>query len=418
MANLGRIALQRVFLSGRRHLTCAPIVSLRPIRKKTVSGAAFFVRCTSTSPNASKASDEEHHSIIKDTEKPKGEPTKHEFQAETRMLLDIVARLLYSDKEVFVRELISNASDALEKFRYLTVLDREGLRDPNRVLEIHISTDKQARTLTIQDTGIGMSKEELIANLGVIARSGSKAFIEQLKSKELTSDSSNNIIGQFGVGFYSVFMVADKVDVYTRSSMEDQGYKWNSDGTGSYQIQDAEGVQCGTKIVLHLKTDCREFCDETTVENVINKYSNFIGSPIYLNGKKANIVQPVWLSEPKSVTVQQHNEFYRFISGSYDVPRYILHYKTDVPLSIHALLYFPEGKPGLFEMSREVESGVALYTRKVLIKNKTDNILPKWLRFVKGVVDSEDIPLNLSRELLQNSALIRYSIASIRLPII
>lgn len=143
-------------------------------------------------------------------------------------------------------------------------------------------------------------------------------------------------------------MVADKVDVYTRSSLEDQGYKWSSDGTGSYEIQDAEGVQCGTKIVLHLKLDCREFCDDTTVENVINKYSNFIGSPIYLNGKKANIVQPVWLSDPKSVTVQQHNEFYRFVSGSYDVPRYILHYNTDVPLSIHALLYFPEGKPGMY----------------------------------------------------------------------
>jgi TNF receptor-associated protein 1 len=252
-----------------------------------------------------------------------------------------------------------------------------------------------------------MSKDDLIANLGVIARSGSKAFLEQLKSKDLTSDSSSNIIGQFGVGFYSVFMVADKVDVFTRSSTEDQGYKWSSDGTGSYEIHEAEGVECGTKIVLHLKTDCREFCDDSTVENVINKYSNFIGSPIYLNGKKANIVKPVWLSDPKTVTVQQHNEFYRFISGSYDVPRYILHYNTDVPLSIHALLYFPEGKPGLFEMSREVESGVALYTRKVLIKNKTDNILPKWLRFVKGVVDSEDIPLNLSRELLQNSALIR-----------
>jgi TNF receptor-associated protein 1 len=405
MANLGRIALNRLFLNGRKNLY-NNLNPLRNFRRNQVN--VFLVRCTSTD---TAPRDDDYHSIIKNTERVKGEPSKHEFQAETRMLLDIVARSLYSDKEVFVRELISNASDALEKFRFITLSDDDNLkgqlRDTNRALEIHISTDKQSRTLTIQDTGIGMSKDDLIANLGVIARSGSKAFLEQLKSKDLTSDSSSNIIGQFGVGFYSVFMVADKVDVFTRSSTEDQGYKWSSDGTGSYEIHEAEGVECGTKIVLHLKTDCREFCDDSTVENVINKYSNFIGSPIYLNGKKANIVKPVWLSDPKTVTVQQHNEFYRFISGSYDVPRYILHYNTDVPLSIHALLYFPEGKPGLFEMSREVESGVALYTRKVLIKNKTDNILPKWLRFVKGVVDSEDIPLNLSRELLQNSALIR-----------
>ncbi|XP_017787134.1 PREDICTED: heat shock protein 75 kDa, mitochondrial [Nicrophorus vespilloides] len=354
---------------------------------------------------------EDYHTIIKDTEKPKGESTKHEFQAETRMLLDIVARSLYSEKEVFVRELISNASDALEKFRYLLLSSEEAkqtLQAQDRQLEIHISTDKQNRTLTIQDTGIGMSKDELISNLGVIARSGSKAFLEKLKDKNAAGgENANNIIGQFGVGFYSAFMVADKVEVYSKSSTGDQGYKWSSDGTGVYEVQEAEGVQNGTKIVMHLKMDCREFCDEDTVSNIINKYSNFVGSPIYLNGKKANAVQPLWLMDPKNITPQQHSEFYRYISNSYDLPRFTLHYNTDAPLSIHALLYFPDGKPGLFEMSRETETGVALYTRKVLIKSRTDNILPKWLRFVKGVVDSEDIPLNLSRELLQNSALIK-----------
>lgn len=322
------------------------------------------------------------------------------------MLLDIVARSLYSDKEVFIRELISNASDALEKFRYLSLTPEETKKiiDPDRSLEIHISTDKHNRTLTIQDTGIGMTKDELNSNLGVIAKSGSKAFIEEFKSKQ----SSENIIGQFGVGFYSAFMVADKVEVFTRSPNDSEGYKWSSDGTGTYEIQPAEGVTPGTKIVLYLKADCREFSDEDTIKEIIKKYSNFVGSPLFLNGKKANIVQPLWLADPKTITSDQHKEFYRFISGSYDFPRYTLHYKTDVPLSIRALLYFPEGKPGLFEMSRETESGVALYCKKVLIKNKTDNILPKWLRFVKGVVDSEDIPLNLSRELLQNSSLIRY----------
>ncbi|KAF7283880.1 hypothetical protein GWI33_022911 [Rhynchophorus ferrugineus] len=350
---------------------------------------------------------DDYHNIIKDSEKPIGESTKHEFQAETRMLLDIVARSLYSEKEVFIRELISNASDALEKFRYMSLSDTENtnIKDCDRSLEIHISTDKNNRTFTIQDTGIGMSKDELTQNLGIIAKSGSKAFLEEVKQKQAAGD--NNIIGQFGVGFYSAFMVADKVEVFTKNSSDTEGWKWTSEGTGCYEIQPAEGVQYGTKIILHLKAESREFADEDTIKSIITKYSNFVGSPIYLNGKKANILQPLWLMDPKNVTPQQHMEFYKFISGSYDIPRYTLHYKTDVPLSISALLYFPEGKPGLFEMSRETESGIALYTKRVLIKSRTDNILPKWLRFVKGVVDSEDIPLNLSRELLQNSNLIR-----------
>ncbi|CAH1114223.1 unnamed protein product [Psylliodes chrysocephalus] len=399
LGRLSRIlALRQIQLQARNN-----IIRNEGVKRVTITNRNF-ARLLSTQTSTK---DDEHHSIIKDTEKPIGESTKYEFQAETRMLLDIVARSLYSEKEVFVRELISNASDALEKFRYIAASggdEAKNIKDLDRALEIHISTDKHNRTLTIQDTGIGMTKDDLIAHLGIIAKSGSKAFMEQIKEKAASGD--NNIIGQFGVGFYSAFMVADKVDVYSKAAGEENGYKWSSDGTGSYEIQIAEGVQNGTKIVIHLKADCREFADEDTIKNVINKYSNFVGSPLYLNGKKTNIVQPLWLSDPKSVTQQQHNDFYRFISGSYDTPRYTLHYKTDAPLSIRALLYFPEGKPGLFEMSRENESGIALYTRKILIKNKTDNILPKWLRFVKGVVDSEDIPLNLSRELLQNSALI------------
>lgn len=327
------------------------------------------------------------------------------------MLLDIVARSLYSDKEVFVRELVSNASDALEKFRYTIHTAGEGEKDftdADRALEIHIGTNKQDRVLSIQDTGIGMTKEELIANLGTIARSGSKHFLEQVKEKGASTENAQNIIGQFGVGFYSAFMVADRVDVYTKSSKTGSvGYKWTSDGSGNFEIQEAENVRVGTKIVIHLKADCREFSDEDRIREVIRKYSNFVGSPIYLNGKQANQIQPIWLMEPKDVTQDQHNEFYRFVGNTFDTPRFTLHYKTDVPLSIRALLYFPEGKPGLFEMSRDSDIGVALYTRKVLIQSKTENLLPKWLRFIKGVVDSEDIPLNLSRELLQNSALIR-----------
>lgn len=369
------------------------------------------IRAFSTQTAEDNKSTSGYHSIIRDSEKAIGESDKHEFQAETRMLLDIVARSLYSDKEVFVRELISNASDALEKFRYTIHTAGEGEKnyaDADRSLEIHIGTNKQDRVLSIQDTGIGMTKEELIANLGTIARSGSKHFLEQVKEKGASTENAQNIIGQFGVGFYSAFMVADRVDVYTKSSKADSvGYKWTSDGSGNFEIQEAENVRVGTKIVIHLKADCREFADEDRIREVIRKYSNFVGSPIYLNGKQANQIQPIWLMEPKEVSQDQHNEFYRFVGNTFDTPRFTLHYKTDVPLSIRALLYFPEGKPGLFEMSRDSDIGVALYTRKVLIQSKTENLLPKWLRFIKGVVDSEDIPLNLSRELLQNSALIR-----------
>ncbi|XP_073963383.1 TNF receptor associated protein 1 [Choristoneura fumiferana] len=344
----------------------------------------------------------------KDGETLKGTSEKREFQAETRMLLDIVARSLYSDKEVFIRELISNASDALEKFRYLSVsaaTEGKQLEQTDRALEIKLITDKQNRTITFQDSGIGMTKEELTQNLGTIARSGSKSFIEEIKKQG--ADQASSIIGQFGVGFYSAFMVADKIEVFTRSSIAGSpGYKWSSDGSGVYEIQEADGVPIGTKIVVYLKTDCREFSDDETVKGIIKKYSNFIGSPIILNDQQVNSIKPLWLMEPKEVTQEQHVEFYRFIGNSYDKPRFTLHYKTDAPLSIRAVLYVPEGKPGLFELSRDSDVGVSLYSRKILIKSKADNILPKWLRFVKGVVDSEDIPLNLSRELLQNSNLI------------
>lgn len=330
------------------------------------------------------------------------------------MLLDIVARSLYSENEVFVRELISNASDALEKFRYTihTAGDNQSqYDDPGRAMEIRIGTDKPGMMLTIQDTGIGMTKEELINNLGTIARSGSKSFLEEVAKKgggAAIDANASNVIGQFGVGFYSAFMVADRLEVFTRSArIGEPGLLWSSDGSGTYEIQEAEGVAVGTKIVIHLKTECREYADEDRIKAVIKKYSNFVGSPILLNGNKANDIQPLWLMDPKEVQMDEHIQFFRFVSNSYDSPRFTLHYKTDVPLSIRALLYFPEGKPGLFEMSQTNDTGVALYTRKILIQSKTDQLLPKWLRFIKGVVDSEDIPLNLSRELLQNSSLIR-----------
>ncbi|XP_040297739.1 heat shock protein 75 kDa, mitochondrial [Bufo bufo] len=341
------------------------------------------------------------HTIISDTESVQGVASQHEFQAETKKLLDIVARSLYSEKEVFIRELISNGSDALEKLRHKLMSQGSGLPE----MEIHLHTDSEKGTLTIQDTGVGMTQEELISNLGTIARSGSKAFLEALQNQ---TDSSGKIIGQFGVGFYSAFMVADKVVVYSQSSEPGSpGYCWTSDGSGVFELAEADGVRPGTKVIIHLKDDCKEFASEDRVREVVTKYSNFVSFPLYLNGKRVNTLQALWMMDPKEIGEWQHEEFYRFIAQAYDKPRYTLHYKADAPLNIRSIFYVPEMKPSMFDVSRELGSSVALYSRKVLIQTKATDILPKWLRFLRGVVDSEDIPLNLSRELLQESSLIR-----------
>jgi TNF receptor-associated protein 1 len=374
------------------------IVSLSFPRRPFSTGSRLL------SVEAETQEEEEYHNIIKDNERGKGPADKHEFKAETRKLLDIVAKSLYSEKEVFIRELISNASDALEKLRYLQTTGNEGISS-GTPLEIHIALDEDKKTMTIQDTGIGMTKDELIANLGIIAKSGSKEFLDQVEDNK---EVNKNIIGQFGVGFYSVFMVGETVDVYTQSHKAgNKAYKWNSDGLGSYEINEAENVQPGTKIVIHLRGDSYDYAKEDMIKDVIKKYSNFVGVPIYLNGKKVNVIQALWTMEQRDITEDMHEEFYRFIANAYDRPRYSLHYKADAPINIRALFYVPEYKPTLFDMSRETDVSVTLYSRKVMILAKANHILPKWLRFFRGVVDSEDIPLNLSRELLQDSGLIR-----------
>ncbi|XP_049600645.1 heat shock protein 75 kDa, mitochondrial [Syngnathus scovelli] len=341
------------------------------------------------------------HTIIRDAETVQGSFSKHEFKAETKKLLDIVARSLYSEKEVFIRELISNSSDALEKLRHQLMTSGNQMAP----MEIHLQTDAGKGTFTIQDTGVGMNQAELVANLGTIARSGSKAFLEVLQNRV---EASSAIIGQFGVGFYSAFMVADCVDVYSRSAEPDSpGYKWSSDGSGVFEMAKASGVQPGTKIVLRLKDDCKEFASEDRVKDVVTKYSNFVSFPIFLNGRRLNTLQALWMMEPKEISEWQHEEFYRYVAQAYDKPRYMLHYRADAPLNIRSIFYVPETKPSMFDVSREMGSSVALYSRKVLIQTKAADILPKWLRFLRGVVDSEDIPLNLSRELLQESVLIR-----------
>jgi TNF receptor-associated protein 1 len=342
-----------------------------------------------------------------DTETSTGTPQNFGFQTETRQILDIVARSLYTEKEVFIRELISNASDALEKRRHLQLVSEADLEPNDAEPKIMLWVDEKKRTFTIQDTGIGMSKEELVENLGTIARSGSKAFIQKLKGGEVPADAAETIIGQFGVGFYSTFMVASEVKVYTRSQLKGAaGYLWRSDGGGDFTITEAEGVAPGSKIIMQLKETESTFSSQSVVERIIKKYSNFIGFKIFLNGKQVNTVEALWRKVPSTVTEEQHEEFFKYIASAYDKPLYRLHYKVDAPLSISSVFYIGQTHAEKFGVAR-LEPNVNLYCKKVLIQSKSKALLPEWMRFICGVVDSEDLPLNISRENTQDSSALR-----------
>ncbi len=329
-------------------------------------------------------------------------PQKFEFQAEIKQLLDIVIHSLYTEKEIFVRELVSNASDALEKFRHLQLTEKE-IFDDKLDLEINVTTDDKAKTITLQDFGIGMTREELVENLGTIAHSGSKAFLKALGE---SGAKNSNLIGQFGVGFYSAFMVAKSVKVYTHSWRNDApGLLWESDGSGSYSIEEVEGQRRGAKIVIELKDDCSDYAQDWKVKEILERYSAFVSFPINLNGKRINTVQALWLRSKNEIKEEEYTEFYKFVGHAFDEPRLRLHFSADAPLSINALLFVPKENTEKLGFSR-LEASVSLYCRKVLIDAKPKNLLPEWLRFLKGVVDSEDIPLNISRETMQDKSLI------------
>lgn len=329
--------------------------------------------------------------------------THQPFQAEVRQLLDIVINSLYTDREIFVRELVSNASDSLEKLRHLR-LTESSVFDSDQEPRIEITADADAKTLTFQDYGIGMTREELITCLGTIAHSGTKAFLQNLKEGE---QAAGNVIGRFGVGFYSVFMVADKVEVFTHSWRSDgEHLLWTSDGLGGYDIGEAPGQSRGVRIVIHMKEEHAEFATKGRVKTILERYSNFVPFPILLEGERVNNVEALWLKKKSDVTDEQYNEFYKFIAHAWDEPRYRLHFSADAPLVINALLFIPNENPERYGMG-QMDPGVALYCRRVLIDPKPRGLLPDWLRFAKGVIDSDDLPLNISRESMQDSALVQ-----------
>lgn len=333
-------------------------------------------------------------------------PEKHVFQAEVRQLLDIVIHSLYTDKEIFIRELVSNAADALEKLRHTALT--ETVFDDSLALEINITTDDTAGTITVQDFGIGMTRDELNENLGTIAHSGSRAFAAALQQAGKEGTAKAELIGQFGVGFYSAFMVADEVKVYTHSWQPDaESLVWTSDGQGEYTIETTPDTQRrGAKIVVKLKDEDKDFANASKVEEILKRYSSFVPVSINLNGKKLETVEALWMRNKAEITDEEYTEFYKFQANAFDDPQYTLHFTADAPIAINALLFAPKENFERFGFGR-MDPGVALYCKKVLIDPKPEGLLPEWMRFVKGVIDSADIPLNISRESMQDSALVQ-----------
>ena len=327
--------------------------------------------------------------------------TTHEFQAETKKLLDIVIHSLYTERDIFIRELISNSSDALEKMRHES-LTKDDVFDDHVPLEVTIELDEKKHTMTITDTGIGMTRAELETNLGTIAHSGSGNFVAELAE---AARKDVNLIGQFGVGFYAAFMAGSKVTVQSRSWDGSEGNEWVSDGGGSFSISECPGLHRGTKIIIDLKDDAHDYAQKWKVENIIKQYSTFVPFPIKLEGETVNTVQAIWTRSKSEITDEEYNDFYKFVANASDEPHYRLHFSIDAPLAINAVLFVPKENFEGMGFGR-VDPGVNLYCQRILIDQHSENILPEWLRFLKGVVDSEDLPLNISRQALQDNALV------------
>lgn len=364
--------------------------------------------------------------------------TTHQFRAETCKLLNILTHSLYTNHEIFLRELLSNASDALEKVRFLQTAGTE-VREPALPLEISIKADKDAHTLTVSDTGVGMTEQEMIDNLGTIAHSGSEAFLREHEAKgeqpteetpkaeedakpkdgeepivehdDSKPDDAAKIIGRFGIGFYSVFMVASRVEVTSIPAVGDgTAHRWTSDGTGSFTVSavdgEAEGLHRGTVVKIFLRENAHEYEEKFRLEGIIRKHSHFLPFAIQLEGERVNTTAALWREPKFSVTKEQYNEFYKFLTYDQTEPLDVIHLAVDAPVQFNCLLYIPGTKVEAFDDRRE-EWGPDLYVRRVLIDRHNKDLLPHYFAFIKGVVDTEDLPLNISRETLQENTILR-----------
>ncbi len=337
-----------------------------------------------------------------------------EFKTELKQLLHLITHSLYSHKEIFLRELLSNASDAINKARFDS-LDNDDKLEGNKDWKIKIIPDKANSTLTISDNGVGMSRESIVENLGTIARSGTKAFLENLQQND--GKTRPDLIGQFGVGFYSAFMAADRVVVVSRpAGSPADGTRWESDGQGEFSIESCEKPTRGTDVTLHLTEDAKEFLDEWHLRSLVKKFSDFIEHPIVMDveqetdGQKTtteealNSRKALWLRSPKEITPEEYNAFYQQISEDHEPPARVIHYTAEGRTEFRVLMFIPAHKP--FSFHWEEPKGLKLYIQRVLIMDSCEGLLPPYLRFVRGIVDSSDLPLNISREILQQDPLL------------
>jgi molecular chaperone HtpG len=322
----------------------------------------------------------------------------YQFKAEIQQLLNILVHSLYTERDIFLRELISNASDALSRVQFEMLTNRDVL-DPDAELKITIECDQDNRKLIIRDTGIGMTRDEIVENLGTIAHSGAAEFLKKLQAEQKPAD----VIGQFGVGFYSVYMVADEVTVTSRSYRPDaQAVRWTSQGDNTYTLEDAEKTDRGTEIVVHLKEDAAEYAQDWKIEQIIKKHSDFVSFPISVKDHVANQQTALWRQSPREVTDEQYDNFYKQLTLDFEAPLRHIHFVADVPVDVHAVLFIPAKRErGMFSLRKD--DGLKLYSRKILIQEYFKELLPAYFRFVQGVVDSEDLPLNVSRESIQNN---------------
>lgn len=343
-----------------------------------------------------------------------------EFKAEVKQILDLVIHSLYSHKEVFLRELISNASDAIDRARYESLTNKD-IQEDDGEWKIRVSVDKEAGTLTVSDNGIGMTKEEAVEALGTIARSGTREFLKALKEKDLANNPE--LIGQFGVGFYASFMVADRITVFSRRAGKkgSPGVRWESAGEGAFSVEDVEKEQKGTDVILHLKTEDKKYLEEWEIRDVVKRYSDFIEHPIVMEVEREkpstidttknvkvkeeqelNSRKALWLRDKVEVSKEEYNEFYRHVTHDFAEPLSVIHYKAEGTSEFSALLYIPSRAPFNI-LYRDYTVGPMLYVRRVQIMENCDALIPVYLRFIRGVVDSSDLPLNVSRELLQQN---------------
>ena len=342
------------------------------------------------------------------------EPTRHAFQAEVAEVLRLVVTSLYSNNEVFLRELVSNAADALDKLRF-QALSQPELLASGESLAVRVLVDPAAKTVTISDNGIGMSETELAENLGTIARSGTREFAKRIEQVRASNADAPTLIGQFGVGFYSAFLVSESVEVISRQAGQAEAYRWTSDGKQDFTLEPATREAQGTSVTLHLRQDTNEFLEEYRLRNLIQRYSDYISYPIEiavvhaekpLEYSVTNRASALWQRQPKDVTDEQYTEFYKHLTHDWEPPLARRHFHIEGTQLFTGLLFLPKSPPfDLFDPSSK--HGVRLHVRRVLVMEACEELLPKWLRFVKGVVDSEDLPLNISRETLQDSRIVR-----------